>query len=97
MDYLVVEARHVGGHRVWLRFRDGSEGTVDLGGRLHGVVFEPLRDPTYFAAFTLDDTLCWPNGADFAPETLYELATGRRAGFHGTAAHPESSSSELPR
>jgi hypothetical protein len=74
MDYAVVEARYVADHVVWLRFRDGSSGRVDLSGELHGRVFEPLRDPDYFRQFRLDpelDTLVWPNGADFAPEYLH--------------------------
>jgi hypothetical protein len=78
----VIEARHLGGHRVWLRFDDGIEGEIDLGGDLRGVVFEPLRDPEYFARFSIDDTLVWPNGADFAPEFLHERVreAGRPAG-----------------
>ena len=67
----VVAARYLGGHRVWLRFDDGLEGDTDLGGELDGEVFEPLRDPAYFARFSVDDTLTWPNGADFAPEFLH--------------------------
>ena len=39
---------------------------------LDGEVFEPLRDPDYFARFTVDETLVWPNGADFAPEFLHQ-------------------------
>jgi len=41
MDYHVIEARHVSGHKIWLRFRDGREGLVDLEGDLIGPVFEP--------------------------------------------------------
>jgi uncharacterized protein DUF2442 len=40
-------------------------------------VFEPLHDPEYFRLFRVDpecDTLVWPNGADIAPESLYERA-----------------------
>ena len=66
----VVEARYLGGHRVWLRFDDGVEGVTDLADELDGEIFEPLRDPAYFARFAVDDTLTWPNGADFAPEFL---------------------------
>lgn len=73
----VVEARYQGGFRVWLRFDDGLDGEVDLGSELDGEVFEPLRDPDYFARFTVDETLVWPNGADFAPEFLHQRV-GRR-------------------
>ena len=75
MDYDVLEARYVDRHVVWLRFRDGSAGEVDLSGELRGAVFEPLRDPAYFRRFAVHPdfrTLVWPNGADFAPELLHE-------------------------
>ncbi len=75
MDYHVMEARYVGGYVVWLRFRDGTAGEVDLSRELWGEVFEPLRDPAYFRTFTIDPegrTLVWPNGADFAPEFLHD-------------------------
>ena len=69
----VVEARHVGGHRVWLRFQDGTTGEVDLSEELDGPVFEPLHDSTFFARFRIEGhTLAWENGADFAPEFLHE-------------------------
>lgn len=45
----LLEARHRGYHRIWLRFDDGATGEVDLGRDLDGEVFEPLRDPAYFA------------------------------------------------
>jgi len=67
MDHLVVEARYVRDHVVWLRFQDGTAGEVDLGPELWGEVFEPLRDVEYFMRFTVDPeaaTLVWPNGAD---------------------------------
>lgn len=68
----VLEAHHRGDHRVWIRFDDGVDGEVDLSDDLEGEVFEPLRDPDYFARFVVDETLTWPNGADFAPEYLHE-------------------------
>ena len=69
----VLEASYRGGHRVWLKFNDGLEGEVDLSAELSGEVFQPLRDPVYFAVFRVDHTLNWPNGADFAPEFLHDL------------------------
>jgi hypothetical protein len=72
------EARHLGGHRVWLRFDDGLEGAIDLSEEIYGEVFEPLRDPEYFGRFVVEDTLTWPNGADFAPEFLHERTANSR-------------------
>jgi hypothetical protein len=75
MDYHVLEARYVRDHVVWLRFRDGTVGEVDLGPELRGPVFEPLRDEQAFRAFRVDaefHTLTWPEGADFAPEFLHD-------------------------
>jgi hypothetical protein len=74
MDYHVVEARLVSEFVVWLRFRDGTEGQVDLAPELVGPVFDPLHDPMQFAQFRVHPefhTLVWPNGADIAPELLY--------------------------
>ena len=71
----VVEAKHMGGHRIWLRFDDGIVGELDLTAELTGEVFEPLRDVDAFAKFRIDrgHTLSWSNGADFAPEFLHDL------------------------
>ena len=73
----VVEAEVCGNHLLRLAFNDGTGKTVDVGVLLTGSVFEPLRDPAYFGRAQLDrvcGTVTWPNGADFAPEALRELA-----------------------
>ena len=75
MNYHVIEARYVVGHVVWLRFRDGTTGEIDLSAVLDGPVFEPLRDPAVFSQFQIHPdfhTLVWANGADIAPEYLHE-------------------------
>jgi hypothetical protein len=69
----VIAADYRGEYRLRLRFNDGSEKTVDFGAWLHGPVFEPHRDITYFRQFFIEGgTVSWPNGADIAPETLYD-------------------------
>lgn len=76
MDYHVIEAKHISGYVVRIKFRDGTEGEIDLGPELVGPVFESLRDPEQFKDFRVDPefhTLVWPSGADFAPEFLYQL------------------------
>ena len=77
MNYDVLEARYVRDHVLWLRFRDGTAGEVDLGPVLRGEVFEPLSDLDYFKRFTIHPqfrTLVWPNDVDLAPEFLHEAA-----------------------
>ena len=71
----VREARYVRDYVIWFRFNDGAEGEVDLSGELEGEVFEPLKDLTAFKRFQVDpelETIVWENGADLAPEFLYE-------------------------
>jgi hypothetical protein len=76
MYFSVVNARYVRDHIIWVQFKDGSEGEVDLSSELWGPVFEPLKDLEYFRRFTVAEygTIAWPNGADIAPEFLYEKA-----------------------
>ena len=70
----VIEAKYLKGHQLDLKFNDGTSGTVDLEREFRGPVFEPLKDLDVFKKFELDAwTVCWPNGADFAPEFLYDL------------------------
>src|SRR6267142_5520607 len=88
---VVVFARLLEGNRLRLGFEDGFEGDVDVAavvGAFRGV-FGPLRLPSYFRRVRVDSdlgTICWPNGADIAPETLRGALTGvtrtkrRRAG-----------------
>jgi hypothetical protein len=69
------EANYRGDYRIWLKFADGVEGEIDLESELWGEVFEPLKEKARFATFSLHKelgTIVWPNGADFAPEFLYQ-------------------------
>ncbi len=82
----VLDARHAGRYRVWLRFDDGLSGEIDLEDELWGPVFDPLKDVAEFSQLRADpdlETVVWPNGADFAPEFLYnrlkETLAGRDA------------------
>jgi len=85
----VLQAEYRGGYRIHLSFNDDSEKTIDFRDWLEGPVFEPLKDPNYFKRFFVDGgTVMWPNGADIAPETLYETpgvdeAAQQRAGADG--------------
>ena len=76
----IIEAKALSNYRLHLRFEDGLEGTVDLVPVLSfRGVFEPLRDPAYFARVRVDPELgsvVWPNGADLDPGVLYARISG---------------------
>jgi hypothetical protein len=77
----IVEARHLGGHRIWVRFEDGVQGEIDRSEfiRFEGV-FAPLQDPARLAEVSVHPelgTLRWPNGADLDPDVLYAKISGK--------------------
>src|SRR5688500_15069625 len=75
----VIRAEHRGAFRIRVVFNDGSENTIDLASWLEGPMFEPLKNVAFFKRLFVDGgTVVWPNGADIAPETLYEAAGRRR-------------------
>ncbi len=83
----VIDAKYMGNYKLKLRFNNGAEGIVDLEQELYGEVFEPLTDVEKFQAFMLTSrTIEWPNGADFAPEYLWEIAEITK---HPTVAETE--------
>jgi hypothetical protein len=75
MDFVSVTSAQVLGHyQLRIGFSDGSSRDVDLTGKLHGPIFEPLADPDFFAQARVDDelgTIVWPNGADLDPLVLH--------------------------
>jgi hypothetical protein len=59
-----------------LKFNNGITKDVDLEPELFGEVFLPLRDLDRFRQVYVNpetNTIEWPNGADFAPEFLFEI------------------------
>ena len=72
----ITEVKIVGLYSLELAFDDGTRKRVNLSAELYGPIFEPLRDPAYFAQAFVDPdthTVTWPNNADFAPDFLYGL------------------------
>jgi uncharacterized protein DUF2442 len=71
------------GHRLHVRFVDGTEGEVDASHLVFSEdagVFKALRDPQAFAQVTLvDGAVTWPGDIDMAPDAMYDeiRANGR--------------------
>ena len=73
---IVTEAHVVKLYVIEVTFSDGTRRRIDIQPLLWAKVFQPLRDPEYFARMTTTgETVRWPNGADIAPETLYRVGT----------------------
>lgn len=71
----VSNAEYLDGYRLRLLFNNGETRVVDLLSSLRGEVFIPLRDVDYFKKFSIRfNTVEWENGADFAPEFLYDIS-----------------------
>ena len=72
----VIKAKYLDGYRLLLLFNYGEKRIVDLSNSLRGSVYVPLKDINYFKQFSIKfNTVEWENGADFAPEYLYEIGT----------------------
>ena len=69
--------------RLRVRFTDGTTGEVHMQAFLQapataGTVFEPLRDPGFLAqAAVVSGAVQWPNGADLAPDAMYDAIRER--------------------
>lgn len=58
----------------YIEFDDGRKGDIDLSDYPNkGPIYEPLRDLSFFQSAKIEGgTIAWQNGADIAPESLYE-------------------------
>jgi hypothetical protein len=69
--------------RLRVTFVDGTSGEVEMGAFLRnrdvdGTIFESLRDPVIFAqAQVVLGAVQWPNGADLAPDAMYDAIRER--------------------
>ncbi len=76
----IIEVQPRDGYRLFLRFRDGAAGEVDLAKMItFDGVFAPVKERAYFVQVRVDPevgTIVWPNGADLDPLVLYSQVTG---------------------
>jgi len=78
--YDLIDAKYVDGYTLELLFENGRKATYDFSSYAkRGGVFGRFSDVSYFKQFSINKelgVLCWPDGIDIAPETLYHKATG---------------------
>ena len=70
----VVDVDYVKDYELFVTFNNGDKKKVDLRPYLTGEVFGELLDRNKFIQYGLNRvTIEWANGADLAPEFLYEI------------------------
>lgn len=72
----IIDVEYQSEYKLTLTFENGEKKRVDLKDRLNGPIFEPLKKIDYFKKVFVDKnlgTIAWPNGADKAPDTLYQI------------------------
>lgn len=72
----IERAEYIKDYILKLYFNNGEIRIADLSASLNGQIFEPLKDLAFFKKFEIKfNTIEWENGADFAPEYLYEISS----------------------
>ena len=72
----IEKLEYLEAYKLRLTFSDRVTQEIDLEKELYGEIFEPLKDIELFKQVFLNletNTIEWSNGADFAPEFLYNL------------------------
>lgn len=75
----VTDVEYGGNYTLICTFSDGSVKNVDMTSVLEAPAYKELKDVEKFKQFGLDETIFWANGADIAPEWLYD---------NGVTCHP---------
>lgn len=77
----IIRVRHVRDYVCYVEFDDGLSGEIDLAAYLDkGPVFAALADIDLFKQVGIEGgTIFWPNGADIAPERIYEMIHSAKA------------------
>jgi len=91
MPWRVVAVEALPGFRLFVRFVDGTEGTVDMAPLVHAAdagVFAALADPERFAEAFVDlGAVTWPCGLDLAPDSMYRGIRARGVYVAGGGEH----------
>lgn len=74
-----VAVRALPGHRIWIRYRDGAEGEVDLSHLAGRGVFDLWNDERQFAKVHIGPgyAIAWSQDVELCPDAVYLRLTGR--------------------
>jgi Protein of unknown function (DUF2442) len=78
MYWDVVEVTPQPGYRLFVRFKDGLAGPVQLRPEELTGVLAPLLDVRFFdQVFINDGAVAWPGEIDLAPDAMYDEVAGQ--------------------
>lgn len=75
----IIEVKPLPNYRVWVKFSDGVEGTVDLSELVGKGVFKAWENIEFFNSVYIDPeshTIAWEGGIDLCPDNLYATVLG---------------------
>lgn len=72
MILLVTSAEYVGNYTLLCTFNNGIKKKVNLSSLLKLPAYADLKDENEFLRYGVDGTVFWANGADIAPEYLFD-------------------------
>ena len=77
MQPVGVETRE--GLRIWIRFRDGNEGEIDLSHLARKSVFNAWTNRSFFDSVCINSfgEVAWGDEIDLCPDALYMQLTGK--------------------
>lgn len=74
----IKNVKYLNEYKLQILFSNGKTKIIDLENWINegGVYILPLKNIEYFKKVQIDKfnySICWPNGADFSPDVLYEI------------------------
>jgi hypothetical protein len=79
MYWDVVEVRPEAGYSLFVRFKDGLSGRVQLEREALTGVLSPLADACFFDRVFIDcGAVAWPGEIDLAPDAMYAAIAARQ-------------------
>lgn len=98
----IKRVEYLEGYKLKLFFRNNKIKIVDFEKWIRkgkGYLL-PLKNIEYFKKVRIDDcqyTICWPNGADFCPDVLYELGKEIKSTKRSSIKNKKNSPSQASR
>jgi hypothetical protein len=73
MEWDVTEVSVKADNTLYVRFKDGVQGTVEFANSFFYGVFEKLKDPQEFRQVRIvDGVVTWPGELDLAPDAMHD-------------------------